>query len=238
MSPQFTGKAVGGTTSATSAQPIKINLKFQQSGFLKTISNATPLNQQPSAAADQPLETAPVAAVTATSNNANNNKPQPGVKKSRFSQATNVSNVIQEQTRFKQQQEQHKPVIEILSSSTTNANANRSNGICSEDMGMDECNNNKSSATSSSDERDVASAQSDIVYDINKWPASLKTYCASVYQHYQKITLVSEDQVTKYLQKRITDAFKENADLNSGWQTEPIPDVLAIKKVNFNFRVL
>ena len=72
---------------------------------------------------------------------------------------------------------------------------------------------------------------SDIVYDINKWPVSLKEYCAKVYQHYQSITLVTEDQVTKYLQQRITNAFKLKPDLNIGWETEPMPDIISIRKV-------
>lgn len=52
-----------------------------------------------------------------------------------------------------------------------------------------------------------------------------------MYQHYQSITLVSEDQVTKYLQQRITDAFKVKQDLNIGWENEPLPDIIAIRKV-------
>lgn len=72
---------------------------------------------------------------------------------------------------------------------------------------------------------------SDIVFDINKWPNALKSYCARVYQHYQNIKQVSEDQVTKYLQKRITDAFKIRADLNIVWDSEPLPDVAAIRQV-------
>lgn len=43
--------------------------------------------------------------------------------------------------------------------------------------------------------------------------------------------MVSEDQVTKYLQKRITDAFKLKPDLNIGWDAEPLPDIISIKKV-------
>lgn len=72
---------------------------------------------------------------------------------------------------------------------------------------------------------------SDIVFDINKWPTALKNYCAKVYQHYQNIKQVSEDQVTKYLQKRITDAFKVRSDLNIAWDIEPLPDVAAIRLV-------
>ena len=43
--------------------------------------------------------------------------------------------------------------------------------------------------------------------------------------------MVSEDQVTKYLQQRITDAFKVKPDLNIGWENEPLPDIIAIRKV-------
>ena len=73
--------------------------------------------------------------------------------------------------------------------------------------------------------------QSDIVFDIHKWPNSLKTFCAKVYQHYQNILLVTEDQVTKYLQQRITDAFKIKPNLEIGWETEQMPDVEQIKRV-------
>ena len=41
---------------------------------------------------------------------------------------------------------------------------------------------------------------------------------------------ISEDQVTKYLQKRITETFKLKPDLNISWQNEPVPDVNAIRK--------
>ena len=71
----------------------------------------------------------------------------------------------------------------------------------------------------------------EIVSNINKWPASLKSFCAKVYQHYQTITTVTEDQVTKYLQQRITDAFKIKPNLETGWETEAMPNVDDIKKV-------
>lgn len=71
----------------------------------------------------------------------------------------------------------------------------------------------------------------DIVADINKWPATLKAYCTKVYQFYQKLHTVSEDQVTKYLQQRITDTFKLKPDLNIDWDNEKIPDVSAIRLV-------
>lgn len=41
---------------------------------------------------------------------------------------------------------------------------------------------------------------------------------------------ITEDQVTKYLQKRITETFKLKPDLNIPWQTEPTPSIEAIKK--------
>jgi hypothetical protein len=71
----------------------------------------------------------------------------------------------------------------------------------------------------------------EIVSNINKWPTSLKNFCAKVYQHYQTITAVTEDQVTKYLQQRITDAFKIKSNLETGWETETMPSVDDIKKV-------
>jgi hypothetical protein len=71
----------------------------------------------------------------------------------------------------------------------------------------------------------------DIVYDINKWPSSLKDFCARVYKHYHTSTIVTEDQVTKYLQQRITNAFKLKPDLNVGWESEALPDIISIKKV-------
>ena len=72
---------------------------------------------------------------------------------------------------------------------------------------------------------------SEIVSNINKWPASLKTFCAKVYQHFQSSLVLAEDQVTKYLQQRITDAFKLKSDLETGWECESMPSVEAIRKV-------
>ena len=74
-------------------------------------------------------------------------------------------------------------------------------------------------------------AASDIVFDIHKWPPALKSYCTKVYQHFQKILNISEDQVTKYLQQRITETFKDKPDLNIAWHDEPVPDVEQIRKV-------
>jgi hypothetical protein len=86
-------------------------------------------------------------------------------------------------------------------------------------------------ATDKEEKKTTTNQVSDIVYDINKWPIALKTYCAKVYQHYQTITMVSEDQVTKYLQQRITEAFNLKPDLNIGWDKEPLPDIISIRKV-------
>lgn len=94
--------------------------------------------------------------------------------------------------------------------------------ICSEDMDVE-----------SSKKKDEE--QCDIVYHIDKWPDSLKNYCARIYKHYSQSTQVSEDQVTKYLQKKITDAFKVRADLNTGWETEKIPEIYDIKQVYICF---
>ena len=60
---------------------------------------------------------------------------------------------------------------------------------------------------------------------------ALKSYCTKVYQHYSKIMHVSEDQVTKYLQQRITETFKLKPDLNIAWHEEPVPNIEAIRKV-------
>lgn len=93
------------------------------------------------------------------------------------------------------------------------------------------------SSSSSDQKREIeipvsnSSNQSEIVFDIHKWPASLKSFCAKVYQCYQSITLVAEDQVTKYLQQRITDAFKVKQNLEIGWETELMPTVEQIKEV-------
>lgn len=81
------------------------------------------------------------------------------------------------------------------------------------------------------DEETKKDQGSDIVFDINKWPNALKNYCAKVYQHYQNIKQVSEDQVTKYLQKRITDAFKIRSDLNIDWEKEALPEIASIRQV-------
>ena len=127
------------------------------------------------------------------------------MKKSRFS--SNISNVVQEQKAFKQQQQETTP---------SQPTSSRSEQICSED---------KVSASEST------TNTTDIVYDINKWPDSLKNYCARVYKHYATISQVSEDQVTKYLQKKITEAFKVSPDLNTGWETKAIPEIHDIKQV-------
>jgi hypothetical protein len=42
---------------------------------------------------------------------------------------------------------------------------------------------------------------------------------------------ISEDQVTKYLQQRITDTFKLKPDLNVGWDIEAVPSLEDIRKV-------
>ena len=73
------------------------------------------------------------------------------------------------------------------------------------------------------------------MFDIHKWPLELKNYCTKVYQHYSKMMHVSEDQVTKYLQQRITETFKLKPDLNIAWQEEPVPDLEAIRKVRSFF---
>jgi len=77
----------------------------------------------------------------------------------------------------------------------------------------------------------VATSASDIASDINKWPANLRTYCTKVYQFYQKQTILSEDQVTKYLQQKITDTFKIKPDLSIDWDNEKIPEVSQIKQI-------
>lgn len=74
-------------------------------------------------------------------------------------------------------------------------------------------------------------SESDVVFDINKWPVSLKNYCAKVYQQYAASTQVTEQQVTNYLQNRITQAFKVKADLGINWDAEKMPDVNTIKQL-------
>lgn len=134
------------------------------------------------------------------------------VKKSRFS--SNVSNVIQEQNRFKEQQQQQQQKAATVPAKSVPGKSE----ICNEDMEIEENANE---------------AQCDIVYHIDKWPDALKNYCARVYKQYASSSQVSEDQVTKYLQKRITDAFKIRPDLNNGWESEKIPEIYDIKQVSF-----
>jgi hypothetical protein len=74
-------------------------------------------------------------------------------------------------------------------------------------------------------------AASDVVFDINKWPVALKNYCSKVYQQYAASTLVTEQQVTNYLQNRITQAFKLKADLGINWDAEKMPDVNTIRQL-------
>jgi len=72
---------------------------------------------------------------------------------------------------------------------------------------------------------------SDVVFDINKWPVSLKSYCSKVYQQHAGSTQVTEQQVTNYLQNRITQAFKVKADLAINWDVEKMPDVNTIRQL-------
>jgi len=88
----------------------------------------------------------------------------------------------------------------------------------------------KSPVTNEAKEAADAKAASDIVFDIHKWPVALKTYCTKVYQNYANVFGLSEDQVTKYLQKRITDTFKIKPDLNIDWESEPVPSIEDIRK--------
>lgn len=177
--------------SSGSPSQIKINLKFNKGGTLKTVTDQTSSSEQPA------TSTAPKTTTT--------------VKKSRFS--SNVSNVIQEQNRFKEQQQQQQKAASVPVKS-----APGKSDICNEDMEIEENGNE--------------SAQCDIVYHIDKWPDALKNYCARVYKQYASSSQVSEDQVTKYLQKRITDAFKLRPDLNNGWESEKIPEIYDIKQVS------
>lgn len=185
---------------------IKINLKFNKGGMLKTVSEQQQQEQQAATSSNTTTTTTAVAAT----------KPV-GVKKSRFS--SNVSNVVQEQNRFKEQQQQQQQQQKV-----TTAVANV--GICNEDM------DGSSTSKDKKEEEEETTEQCDIVYHIEKWPDALKNFCARVYKQYAQSTQVSEDQVTKYLQKRITDAFKVRADLNTGWETEKIPEIYDIKQVS------
>lgn len=162
--------------------------------MLKTVSEQTnepPAQQQP----------------TSSLNSDQTNKP--AVKKSRFS--SHVSNVTQEQVRFRQEQQFKQ--------------SSKPEQICSEDMDVEDKSLGVGGGVEEQEE------QCDIVFHIDKWPDALKNYCARVYKQYANSTQVSEDQVTKYLQKRITDAFKVRPDLNVGWETESIPEIYDIKQV-------
>lgn len=76
-----------------------------------------------------------------------------------------------------------------------------------------------------------AKSESDVVFDINKWPMSLKNYCSKVYQHFAGSSQVSEQLVTNYLQNRITQAFRVKADLAINWDAEKIPDVNTVRQL-------
>lgn len=90
---------------------------------------------------------------------------------------------------------------------------------------------NKQQPETTQSKAELEKAAADIVFDIHKWPPALKTYCTKVYQHYQKVHTISEDQVTKYLQQRITETFKQQPDLNIAWHMEAVPEIEAIRKV-------
>ena len=123
---------------------------------------------------------------------------------------TQLTNIQAEQENFKKQQQ------EVIITSK------------SDEVKADESIVNTTSTQPTSP---TTQPQADIVSDINKWPASLKAYCTKVYQHFQKLTNISEDQVTKYLQHRITETFKIKPDLNIAWESEKIPEVSDIKQV-------
>lgn len=77
----------------------------------------------------------------------------------------------------------------------------------------------------------------DIISDINKWPVSLKNYCSRLFTIYHSNKLVSEQQVTRYLQTRITETFKIKNDLNINWDNEKIPDVQTIRQLTTTFTI-
>jgi hypothetical protein len=144
-------------------------------------------------------------------------------KKSRFSSLDSISNVTAQQASYEQETKTKASQLETKPSSVSKQITTVSSSPSAPSM---ETSKEEQKTTST-----TTSQVSDIVYDINKWPIALKTYCAKVYQHYQTITLVSEDQVTKYLQQRITEAFNLKPDLNIGWDKEPLPDIISIRKV-------
>jgi hypothetical protein len=189
------------------AAQIKFNLKYQQEPQVTSNTTAQQVTASPAAA---PVTQSPV------------------VKKSRFDL---TSNVASEQRAFTQQQLTTKAVVNdsikitvmsspLSSSSSSTSVAGKSGsecGIASEDtVGNGVADDQKN----------------DTVYDIRKWPETLKAYCAKVYAHYQKLATVGDDQVTKYLQKRITEVFKNTPDLKIDWGSEPLPDVATIKRVS------
>ena len=137
--------------------------------------------------------------------------PVPPVRKSRFDNSS-ISNVINEQAEFDKSDMAEKRVDDKKQEVAV--------VLKSEEV-----------APTSSNTASTTSSATDIVFDINKWPVALRNYCAKVYQHYQGVNSVSEDQVTKYLQQRITETFKEKPDLNVGWEKEAVPDLVAIRAV-------
>jgi hypothetical protein len=147
------------------------------------------------------------------------NKSEPAVKKSRFDLSSSdslISNVTQEQKSFEKNEQEKVRTLSTPMSST------KAGSAVNENVAEEEIRVTK---------QQQQAPTTDIVYDIKKWPVNLKAYCARVYQHYVKIVAVDEEQVTKYLQKRITDVFQINPELTIDWEKEPVPDLIAIKKV-------
>jgi len=99
-------------------------------------------------------------------------------KKSRFSSLDSLSNVTAQQVSYEQEMKSKTSQMESQTSSVSK----QTTAVSS------------STAAVKEEKKTTTNQVSDIVYDINKWPIALKTYCAKVYQHYQTITLVSEDQ--------------------------------------------
>jgi hypothetical protein len=185
------------------AANIKFNLKYQQEQS----------SQPPQTAQVEAKPATPAAPVAQT---------PPIVKKSRFDL---TSNVASEQKAFSSAKTNDAIKVTIVSTPLTNkppeahatSSSSSAGSIASEDTVAPSADTQK---------------QTDIVYDIKKWPDSLKAYCAKVYAHYQQLATLGDDQVTKYLQKRITEVFKQSPDLLIDWENEPLPDVASIKKVS------
>ena len=135
---------------------------------------------------------------------------QPG-RKSRFDiPPSSTPNVLKQQNLYQEYQQKQREKLAIAASTAQKVVESKQKEV---------------SVASTGEANDNA-----IISDINKWPVSLKNYCSRLFTIYHSNKVVSEHQVTNYLQTRITEAFKIKSDLNINWDAEKIPDVQTIKK--------